>query len=349
MKKPLRQRASKKSAAASSGIRTLDGMGVTLAEEQVYRMLLRCEGLSVTDLVARLGMSARVIASPLRALESKGMVTHSPDRVPRYFAVPPDIAVEALIASSQRNEEDRQRKARAAVARLSTAMTARESDRVPGERLVEILSAEATAQMFAQMHRTAQSEMISLTRRPMLISNINEPDYLLFQCLERGVRCRSLIDSELLTMPGWLEHMRDNTAHGEECRIASSLPFKLIVADRRIAIIPLDLARPDGPVLLVRSSSLLDALCEVFELLWRNATPLPSSDVAHASSGRLDSSSLLSLLTSGLNDKAIELQLDMSHRTLARRISELMKELGATTRCQLGWLAAQRAAGASNG
>jgi len=52
---------------------------------------------------------------------------------------------------------------------------------------------------------------------------------------------------------------------------------------------------------------------------------------------------LLWLLTSGLNDKAIEFQLDMSHRTLARRISELMKELGATTRCQIGWLSAQRA------
>jgi len=201
--------------------------------------------------------------------------------------------------------------------------------------------------MFAQMHRTAQVEMISLTRRPMLISNVNEPDHLLFQCLERGVRCRALIDADLLNMPGWLEHMRDNTAHGEECRIAASLPFKLIVADRRIAIIPLDLGRPDGPVLLVRSSSLLDALCEVFELLWRNATPFPASDTEGAAHGRRRSMPLLSLLTSGLNDKAIELELGMSHRTLARRISELMEELGAATRCQLGWLAAQRAAGAS--
>jgi sugar-specific transcriptional regulator TrmB len=321
----------------------LDGMGVTLAEEQAYRKLLRCEGLGVTDLAARLGVSARGVATALQALESKGMVTHSPDRVSRYFAVPPDIAMEALIASSQRKEEDRQRKARAAVTRFSATLDAHNKGRVADGRLVEILSAEATAQMFAQMHRTAQSEMISLTRRPMLISNINEPDHLLFQCLERGVRCRSLIDSDLLNMPGWLEHMRDNTARGEECRISTSLPFKLIVADRRIAIIPLDLARPDGPVLLVRSSSLLDALCEVFDLLWRNATPFPSTDVAQAAAGRRDSAALLSLLTSGLNDKAIELQLDMSHRTLARRISELMKEFGATTRCQLGWLAAQRA------
>jgi sugar-specific transcriptional regulator TrmB len=299
-KSPSKKSKPQKPRAANGVSRLLEGMGVTQAEEHLYRVLLRHEGLCVAELASKLGSSARAIAAPLRALEGKGMVTHSPDRIPRYFAVPPDIAVEALIAKSQLDEELRQRNARSAVAKLSVTMSGAAA--VPDERLVEILSPEATAQMFAQMHRTAQVEMISLTRRPMLISNIEEPDHLLFQCLERGVRCRALIDADLLGMPGWLEHMRDNTAHGEECRIAASLPFKLIVADRRIAIIPLDLRRPDGPVLLVRSSSLLDALCEVFELLWRNATPFPSSDAEQASNGRRRSMPLLSLLTSGVND-----------------------------------------------
>ncbi len=90
------------------------------------------------------------------------------------------------------------------------------------------------------------------------------------------------------------------------------------------------------------AEQLLEALCEVFELLWRNATPFPLGNAEPVGNGRRTSASLLSLLTSGLNDKAIEAELGMSHRTLARRIRELMKELGATTRCQLGWLAAQR-------
>ncbi|HEY0180025.1 MAG TPA: helix-turn-helix domain-containing protein [Dokdonella sp.] len=342
MNRPTKRREAKNSAPSIS--RTLDGMGVTANEELVYRTLLRREGLAAAELAAKLGATTRAIAALLRALESKGMVARSPDRVPRYFALPPDIAIEALIASSQRAEEFRQRQARAAVAELSGVTRARGRGQGADGRLVEILSAEATAQMFAQMHHTAQTELLSLTRRPMLISDIHKPDYVLFGCLERGVRCRALIDSDLLNMPGWLEHMRDNTARGEQCRIAASLPFKLVVADRRIAIIPLDLARPDGPVLLVRPSSLLDALCEVFELLWRTATPFPAGDDAAQASGRPANASLLSLLASGLNDKSIELELGISHRTLARRISELMKELGAATRCQLGWLAAQRAA-----
>lgn len=340
-----RSRTSTAAPAPNGSAHPFQCMGVTPIEDEVYRTLLRHEGLALAELARRLDRTPRVLAEPLRALVDKGMITLSPDRAPRYFAIPPDIAVEALIANSQRNEEARQRKARAAAARLNTAAGARGRSRIADERLVEILSAEATAQMFVLMHRTAQSEMLSLTRPPMLISNINEPDHLLFECLERGVSCRALIDSDLLAMPGWLDHMRDNTSRGEDCRIAASLPFKLIVADRKLAIIPLDLARPDGPVLLVRSSSLLEALCEVFELLWRNATPFPAAgDLEQAGSGRRNSASLLSLLTSGLNDKAIELELGMSHRTLARRISELMKEFGATTRCQLGWLAAQRSA-----
>jgi sugar-specific transcriptional regulator TrmB len=315
----------------------LEVMGVGALEERADRLLLRHEGLSSAELARRLGLASRRIAGVLRALGEKGMVSHTPDRPPRYFAAPPDVAVEALIAASQREEEQRQRRARAAIATLGAAGAGAV---VRDGRLVEILSPSATAQLFVHMHRTVREELLSLTRAPMLVSNVDEPDHLLFEALSRGVRCRALIDSDLLSMPGWTEHMRDNAARGEECRIAASLPFKLVIADRRMAIIPLDLGRPGGPVLLVRPSSLLDALCEIFEMLWRAATPYTVAPDADA--GARDA--LLSLLTSGLNDKAIQLELGISHRTLARRISALMKELGAATRCQLGFLAAQRAA-----
>src|SRR5262249_26842878 len=103
--KSTKPKAAKKPASAHAASRLLEGVGVTQAEEQLYRTLLRCEGLCIAELATKLASSARAIASPLRALEGKGMVTHSPDRVPRYYAVPPDIAIEALIAKSQLDEE----------------------------------------------------------------------------------------------------------------------------------------------------------------------------------------------------------------------------------------------------
>jgi len=85
----------------------------------------------------------------------------------------------------------------------------------------------------------------------------------------------------------------------------------------------------------------------MFEMYWREAAPFIATDPPVASPDASDSHPLhtdvlLALMASGLNDKSIEHELNMSARTLARRIVELTTRLGASTRFQAGWLAAQR-------
>jgi len=95
-------------------------------------------------------------------------------------------------------------------------------------------------------------------------------------------------------------------------------------------------------VLLVRASSLLDALCEMFEMYWRAAGPFVVGEPASSTdTNSLLADPLIPLLASGMNDKSIEHELGMSSRTLARRIVELTGRLGASTRFQAGWLAAR--------
>jgi DNA-binding NarL/FixJ family response regulator len=48
------------------------------------------------------------------------------------------------------------------------------------------------------------------------------------------------------------------------------------------------------------------------------------------------------MLAAGLKDDAVARQLGVSKRTLDRRVQELMRNLGAWTRFQAGWLAALR-------
>lgn len=286
-------------------------------------------------------MPPRRVQRSLAALERKGFITHSPEQAPRYFAAPPDVAVEALLAR-------RQSEARAAITELRECSRAAD-ERDAEERIVEVLNHEAAVQVFQQVVRSADREILCLERLPALVSVIDRPDEAQLQRLAKGVRFRAITDSGLLNVPGSLNRLRIATQAGEQYRIYPSLPFKLVVSDRRIGLIPLNLARPDGPVLLVRSSSLLDALCEMFEMLWRAALPfaLDHTDMSRQhfpvqhSAGSADA--LLPLLASGLNDKTIEHELGISHRTLARRIGELMKRLGAATRFQAGWLAAQAA------
>ena len=97
--------------ASSSPLRTL---GLGPIEDRIYRSLLRRDGTSAAEIAKRLALSVRSSQRVLNALEQKGLVTHSPEQVQRYSAVPPDIAAEVLIA--QRHGELHQ--ARAAMARL---------------------------------------------------------------------------------------------------------------------------------------------------------------------------------------------------------------------------------------
>jgi len=124
---------------------------------------------------------------------------------------------------------------------------------------------------------------------------------------------------------------------------------KLAIVDGRAGLLPLSLEQPkQSGALLVRPSSLLDALMMFFEIVWDRAIPIgftesgatefndtlpgPSSDFYR----------LIPLLASGLQDQVVARQLGFSPRTLDRRIRQLMKDLHASTRFQAGWIAALR-------
>ena len=105
----------------------------------------------------------------------------------------------------------------------------------------------------------------------------------------------------------------------------------------------------DGPERLhVMHYLELDALYALFESLWDRAVPasLGSDPLQKAGAGAEtgvapEAREILRLMAAGLNDKAIAHELGISMRTLNRRISELMAQLNARSRFQIGWIASR--------
>src|SRR5699024_4923999 len=141
---------------------------------------------------------------------------------------------------------------------------------------------------------------------------------------------RSIVDAEFMALPGAVVGVREDARAGEEYRVFPELPFKMIVADRKMALIPLDLERSEGPSLLVKSSALLDALCLLFEFIWERSSPadLSSEPAAEglAAAGSLDEEAreLVSLMAAGLNDKSIFMELGISRSTHQKHVTCLM-------------------------
>lgn len=172
---------------------------------------------------------------------------------------------------------------------------------------------------------------IGSSKRPRMAEGLAET-------LARGTDVRSIYGAEVLRNPMALEVVQQSIARGERSRVFPGVPMNLLISDDRFALMVVRVPTErlaDG--IVVHPSDLLDTLTGVFEAFWRLAVPVSAS----TSPSRVDKEStetkrLLTNLAAGLTDQAIARDLDVSERTVRRRISQLQELLGAQTRFQLG-------------
>lgn len=172
---------------------------------------------------------------------------------------------------------------------------------------------------YAQARSTITEEALSV-----------EPEW---QALERNVILRCVYD------PGFdtdrLAELSLFAKKGEQSR-TSPVPMKLIIIDGHTALIPSMRSYAPGHELrasIVRNALLVEALQWLFEAVWEAAVPIQTTIKGESDPRR---QMLISLLMTGSTDSAIANTLNINVRSVRRWISELMDELGVTTRLQLG-------------
>ena len=163
---------------------------------------------------------------------------------------------------------------------------------------------------------------------------------------EGQVRYRTLYERTALAQPERMAEVWNGIRLGERARVARSLPMKMALCDRRLALIPVSMQSVNAgeAAYLVHPSSLLDALSELFEAMWDKAVPLnqrPASDDEEQLLTDRDKD-LLGLLAAGTTDETIARTFGWSVRTVRRHIHRIMTMTGAETRFQAGMEAARR-------
>ncbi|MGW0808745.1 helix-turn-helix transcriptional regulator [Nonomuraea sp. NPDC002799] len=318
-------------------VNALAAVGVDADDERIYRDLLRLPRATLPELAARTGRPTVALRRACHRLEALGLVSRMAGRPVRFVPTRPDVAVAALIS---RREEGLAQARLAALAML--AETPRTEILAP-EELVEVVRGQAAVvQRFTQLQQTATVELLVLDRPPYA-QDPTQQNAAEMDRLAHGLVVRGIYDAAALEIPGKLRLAQESAAAGELARISPDVPMKLAIADRRSAILPLstDASAHADSAVIVHSSTLLDALITLFEVLWRSALPLPTGSSSDGP-GDLPDPELITLLAAGLKDEAVARQLGVSLRTVHRRVSELMERLGARTRFQAGLLAARR-------
>jgi hypothetical protein len=332
-------------------------LGLTHVQQQVYLELIGSSNGTAEQVVTRIAARSAVDGEPVTfgadssrvpgvedvraaflVLQEHGLVRVDSDQAE---AAAPDLAVDSLLLG-------RMHELQAARVELRDWAARQQPVRHGNETAQIVVGAAAITQTFHTMQRSAREEMLGFERPPYTANeyqNLTE-----MELLGRGVRVRIVYDRLTLERPNTFTQISRFIAAGEEARVATSVPGKLAVMDRRSALLSLPTgADPGEPwAFVVRGTAWVEVLVALFTEVWERGTPLR---VAPADDGGTDQDRwsvptatdrwMLSLLMTGLPDKAIASQLGMSLRTVQRRLRQLMDLTGSATRMQLGWYVAR--------
>jgi sugar-specific transcriptional regulator TrmB len=319
-------------------VEALATLGLSPEESLLYRALVGLGGTGVDDLAHRCQLSSAAVGDALVALERKGLVAQSAAVPGRWVAAPPGIALRALV-NDRRHELEQ---AELVAARLAEV---HRTDAVGNVHdLVEVVvGASAVGQRFHQLQLGAVEEVcVLVTDQPTAVpATENQAEDI---AAARGVRYRIVLERDVLEQTSQAELvavMRRN----EEVRVSDRVPTKLVIADRRTAMVPLEADSPDPAALVIHSTGLVQSLLSLFDFVWREAWPLKfaspdGDDIVQAPPGPDEFDlQVLSLLIAGASDALVARQLDVGLRTIQRRVRSLMDATGASSRIQLGWAA----------
>ena len=160
------------------------------------------------------------------------------------------------------------------------------------------------------------------------------------RALERGVTMHTLYQHTARRSKATRDHVEHILEHGAKVRTLDEFFNRLIVVDRRLAVVPG--GSPDVAV-AIHDPNLVRYLADVFDRYWERGRDYdehrPGSDSGIAEEVR---QLTVRMLTEGHSDPASAKRVGVSTRTYASYVAALKEEYGVETRFQLGFAMGSR-------
>ncbi len=244
------------------------------------------------------------------------------------------------------------------------------AERGSGDVIDVVRGPEAVAHRFAQLQRSAREEIQMFVQAGIAVVSPDDNDDDESVAQARGVRYRVVLERAVLERPGFVAQAGKSVDRGMQLRVAKQLPVRLMIVDRDLALVPLtsDGEKPGPRVRCSSTAARCSTPCAATSSWsgrprpgwccrgWRRARTLPRMPLlppvpvlravcrsgADSGAGELlgelagDTlepldATVLSLLLAGLTDQAVGSQLDLSLRTVQRRVRHLMDRAGVDT------------------
>ncbi|MFI9806629.1 LuxR C-terminal-related transcriptional regulator [Streptomyces sp. NPDC052301] len=322
----------------------LEVLGLDAEAEAIYRAMLGHPHDGVTELAARLQLSEQRIRAGLDRLSELVLIRPSAQEGVGFRTVSPETAMEALLARQQAElaaQHMRVEASRAAAAQLIAECSALRP-RTVDEDSERLIGPDAIRDRLARLAEETRQEIATFapggahSAEDLQASRV--PNAAL---LERGVRMRTVYLASVRRHQPTLDHVTWLNAHGGQVRTAPTLPIRMIISDRRQAVLPIDAADARAGAVVLHGAGTVAALCALFESVWGSALPLGTAPKPGTNEMPPQERAALRMLAQGYTDEAIAKRLGVSPRTARRIAADLMERLEARSRFEAGVHAVQ--------
>ncbi len=161
------------------------------------------------------------------------------------------------------------------------------------------------------------------------------------EMLERGCTMRTLYQHSARRSTVTTQYVAAVTERGAEVRTLDEFFNRMLVFDRRVAVIPGD--DDLRLAIAIREPSVVAYLVDVFERAWERGRPFTSRDTAMMRDIAAEQRAMtIRMLIEGHSDPASAKRLGVSPRTYAGYVADLKAEWDAQTRFQLGYVMGSR-------
>jgi DNA-binding CsgD family transcriptional regulator len=317
----------------------LTALGFTAELDQTYQRLRAQTGRELARVAASMLRTPEELLEELAPLIDAGAVR----LVGTTIEVVAPVEVLRMALAAQSSEVERTHRGLDGITAAMGLLSAEESRRAPGELATsqplegEVATGGDIFGLVRSLVLRGSGDLLWL--RPDQWSSPREDRRiaLIAEAIGQGRRSRVIYPVRALHAAS--RELLGRVEVGEEIRVLPDLPTRLLVIGDSHAVLPEPLGLADSPLSVTRQRGIVEAMTHWFELLWDRAV-VPDLDRGEP---LLDLRRfLLEQLGAGAHDEQIARKLGISLRTVRRRVSALMTELGADSRFQAGVEAARR-------
>ncbi|MDH6125704.1 helix-turn-helix transcriptional regulator [Kitasatospora sp. GP82] len=318
----------------------------------VYQELRNRGSSNYGELTAELGLSDAEAQSCWVELTQLGLLAEpaSDDSPGTVAVVDPEVALLRTLAQEQRDMRQRQLRAEDRYAAIEdlAGRYMRGGGATHAEVEVEVLTSRRRIQQALEdLSETVKDESASMHPGALPIGEFLERGLARDRrLLESGARVRAIYQQRFVAVPALAEYFSRQVELGVEVRLAPVVPLNMILSDRRFALLPIDPDNHAAGAVLARGSALVRSYLALYEYCWQTSSAFGHTEQRRGGERLTEQQhAAIRMLAAGMKDEKIARSLGVSLRTLSRLMSEVMQELGTSSRfeagvraARLGWL-----------